>query len=86
MARYTEQLSVDRTEKGKRFYLTVIPQDFETTDFSLEYVSRLGDRWDSLAYKFYGRASMWYTLANANSGLNGSIFIQPGTKIKVPEV
>lgn len=86
MARYEEQPIINRTESGKRFYSSVIPQTIEIEDSMAEYVSKLGDRWDNLAFRFYGNPAQWYVLANANGGLNGSIFIKPGTKIRIPEV
>ena len=45
----------------------------------------MGDRWDTLAYKYLGSATLWYVIANANNSLNGSIFIKPGNVIKIPE-
>ena len=86
MARYIEQPTINKTENGKRYYETVIPQEPQLAEFPLEYVATMGDRWDNLAYKFYGNAALWYVIASANGGYNGSIFVKPGTKIVVPEV
>jgi nucleoid-associated protein YgaU len=84
MSRYINRLSVDRTQAGKRYYTTVIPKNAILDEFPREYTAKMGDRWDSLAYKFYGSATLWYRLAAANDGANGSIFIKPGTVIKIP--
>jgi hypothetical protein len=85
MTRYLNDIFVNRTEQGKRYYSSAIP-DNPTTD-ELEYVheARMGDRWDTLAYKYLGSAALWYVIANANSGLNGSIFIKPGTFVTIPQ-
>jgi hypothetical protein len=84
MSRYINRISVNRTDFGKRYYNTLIPKNIVLDEFPREYVAQGGDRWDSLAYKFYGSATMWYKLAAVNGGVNGSIFIKPGTIIKIP--
>jgi nucleoid-associated protein YgaU len=86
MARYKSLLTTGRMDSGKRYYETVIPDDPTVEDFQYKYTARMGDRWDTIAYKYLGAASLWYVLANANGGLNGSIFITPGTVITIPEV
>jgi len=86
MARYQNTITVNKTDSGKRFYSSAIPED--TTPSLIEYTheARAGDRWDTIAYKYLGNAALWYKVANANGGLNGSIFIKPGTIITIPEV
>jgi nucleoid-associated protein YgaU len=86
MARYIDPPEIDRTASGKRFYTTAVPQDIPLSTFPREYISVLGDRWDSLAFRFYNNAALWYILANANNGVDGSILIKPGTRIIIPEV
>lgn len=86
MLRYIRVPNIRKLESGKRYYSTVIPKSPEFADFPREYVAKMGDRWDTLAYKFYGNPSRWYLLALANSGANGSIFIKPGALIKIPEL
>lgn len=85
MARYSNNIFVDRTTEGKRYYSSAIPMD--PLGDTLEYVheARMGDRWDTLAYKYLGSATLWYVIANANNSLNGSIFIKPGTLITIPQ-
>jgi len=86
MARYQNNLLIKRTETGKRFYSTVIPTDPKFSEFPREYITKAGDRWDQLSYKFYGTPIYWSNLASANGSANGSIFAKPGTIIKIPEV
>lgn len=85
MARYQNQIKVEKTDTGKRYYTTAIPTDAVEESFPYEYTARVGDRWDTIAYKYLGNAALWYVVANANNALNGSIFIKPGTVIKIPE-
>lgn len=85
MARYQNNVIIQRTDSGKRFYSSAIPEDYVPPQIEYTYTARAGDRWDTIAYKYLGNASLWYKVANANGGLNGSIFIKPGTIITIPE-
>jgi nucleoid-associated protein YgaU len=86
MLRYTTIPKIDKTDTGKRYYGTVIPKVPVLSEFPREYTAQIGDRWDSIAYKFYKNPAKWYKLAIANDAVNGSIFIKPGTVIKIPEL
>ena len=86
MTRYINSLAITNTETGKRYYTTVIPVNPKQERIQYEYKARIGDRWDTIAFKYLGNAALWYVVANANNALNGSIFIKPGTIIKIPEV
>jgi nucleoid-associated protein YgaU len=37
-----------------------------------------------LAFKFYDNPSYWWILALAN-GIKGTMYVQPGTRIRIPE-
>ena len=86
MTRYQNTITVKRTDEGKRYYSSAIPVDPIEEDINYTYTSRMGDRWDTIAYKYLGNAALWYVIANANNGLNGSIFIKPGTVITIPQI
>lgn len=85
MARYINSISILRRDDGKRYYSTGIPTDPIEDLIEYEHVARVGDRWDTLAYKYLGSATLWHVVANRNGGINGSIFIKPGTKIIIPQ-
>jgi len=84
MTRYDNQIFIAKTDEGKRYYTTAIPRTQPTEQIEYTYKARMGDRWDTIAYKYLGSASLWYVIARANNGLNGSIFIKPGTVITIP--
>lgn len=85
MAKYLNKIYIARLESGKPYYSTAIPSDPITETIQYTYKARMGDRWDTIAHKYLGSATLWYVVANANNGLNGSIFIKPGTIITIPE-
>lgn len=86
MSKYLTDPAIRKTDEGVRYYGTVIPTTPTKEFIGYTIVSIIGDRWDTLAYKYLGSARYWYILANANGGANGSIFIKPGTTVTIPEV
>lgn len=86
MAKYITNPTILRDDTGKRYLSTVVPEPHTSKAIEYTYTSRLGDRWDTIAYKYLGQASLWYAVARANGGANGSIFIKPGTVIIIPEL
>lgn len=44
----------------------------------------VGERFDSLAQKFYGDSSLWWIIAKANNLSNGSIVLDSEKKIRIP--
>lgn len=86
MARYQNDVTIEKTESGKRYYTSAIPENSATEQVQYTYRARIGDRWDTLAYKYLGNAALWYVVARTNNALNGSIFIKPGTTIIIPRV
>jgi hypothetical protein len=86
MARYITPLVQNKLDSGKRYYETVVPETPKAENFPYELEARMGDRWDTIAYKYLGSPTLWYVVASANNSLNGSIFIKPGTIITIPGV
>lgn len=86
MARYQNIVKIDQTDNGKRYYTSAIPSDIPYEQIKYTQIARMGDRWDTIAFKYLGSAALWYVVARANKGLNGSMFIKPGTKITIPKV
>ena len=87
MNRYTTDLQILNTESGKRYLSTVMPITVDTdTTFSITYYTGENDRLDSLAYKYYGSATLWWVIAKANGLANGTITIKPGTKLLIPRL
>jgi nucleoid-associated protein YgaU len=85
MPRYLNDVTVNKTSTGKRIYTSAMPIDPIQNTIEYTYTTRMGDRWDTIAFKYLKSAALWYVIANANNGLNGSIFIKPGTTIIIPQ-
>lgn len=50
----------------------------------VEYIVKDGDRWDSIAFKAYGDASLVGGIIEANRSIVVSPVLQAGTRISVP--
>lgn len=50
----------------------------------VEYVTKQGDRWDTIAFKAYGDATMINGLIEANTSIVISPLLAPGTRVIVP--
>lgn len=57
MERYTTTLEIDDT-KNIPYYKTVIPVGIPDEDIPYYYITQDGDRFDTLAYKFYNNPEM----------------------------
>lgn len=86
MARYSNVVRIEKTEDGKQYYSSTIPSTQRINVVEYTYTAQIGDRWDTIAYKYLGSAALWYEVASANGAVNGSIFIKPGTIIRIPQL
>lgn len=82
--RYSTDLELSKTIDGKQYYTTLLPTKIFRDTFQYTLVTRLGDRFDNLAARYYKDASKWWVIAKANNMVNGSMFIEPGKKIIIP--
>lgn len=63
---------------------TIYPK-IEPSDNDIFVVSNVGDRLDLLAFQYYGDATMWWVIANANQIGKGTLNIKPGTQLRIPQ-
>ena len=50
----------------------------------VEYVTKQGDRWDTIAFKAYGDASLINGIIEANTSIIISPILEAGTRVIVP--
>ena len=50
----------------------------------VEYVTKQGDRWDTIAFKAYGDASLVNGIIEANTAIVISPILEAGVRVKVP--
>lgn len=78
------ELETKINSDGKPVYRLSTPNNVTIYNTDTYIISTEGDRFDTLAYKYYGKATLWYAIAAANSLANGSLSIPPGTPIVIP--
>lgn len=54
-----------------------------TGDF-YEYITKDGDRWDLIAYEYYGDATFYELIITANPEVQITPILDPGIKLKIP--
>ena len=76
-------IKLKRDKEGRRFLRSAIypPIPLQTSD---RYIfTKVGDRLDSLAQKYYSSVGYWWIIAQANN-IVGTLNVQPGTRIRIP--
>ena len=73
-----------KTDKsGIRVYETTYYPQIPIENSDKFVMSKVGDRIDSLAYKFYGDVTLWWIIAKAN-GIKGKTALAPGIPLRIP--
>ena len=72
------------TIEGSRFLTTRYPR-LRPLQGDFYIISRSGDRLDLLAQRFYGDVRAWWIIASANNIGKGTLFIEPGQQIRIPD-
>lgn len=81
MARYRSTTVID----GKRCYTNIRYPYIPLQESDFYVYSTVGDRFDTLANRFYGADSLWWVISLANESLpQDSLLIPPGTQVRVP--
>jgi hypothetical protein len=83
MYRY-ENILETKDNTGERYYRNNIYPDIPASQTDLYVITVLGDRLDLLAFNFYGDESLWWVIAPANSLPGDSLYLEPGTQIRIP--
>lgn len=84
MRRYqtSEQL---RNEDNKRFFESQYHPEFPESDRDIYIMSKKGTRFDNLAYEYYGDQTLWWVIAKSNGLVFGSLVLNPGEIIRIPD-
>jgi phage tail protein X len=84
LSRYTTDLQISSTQNGIRYYNTALTNSITQDAFQFKVVTQDGDRFDSLATRYYKDASKWWIIAKANGYVNGTVFIPGGIELIIP--
>ena len=84
MNRYKD-IDILKNENGKRYRSTVKYPMIDKKSNDIYIIGRQGDRLDSLAYKYYDNSRLWWIIARANNIGKGSLSIQYGLQLRIPQ-
>jgi len=70
---------------GRRFKKTVKLPIIEPDIDDIYIIGQVGDRLDTLAYKYYNRSSYWWIIARANNIGNGDLVVPIGKQLRIPQ-
>ena len=69
---------------GKRYYIPTVVPNIPINDSDIYINPKVGERFDSLAQKFYGDSNLWWIIAKANNLSKGQIGLDPEKKLRIP--
>lgn len=83
MNRYTD-IETKNSEAGKPYRSNPIYPAIPPSAEDFYIVSSIGDRYDTLALKFYGDPKLWWIIASANNFNKASLVVEPGIQLRIP--
>jgi len=84
MSRYNNTILL-KTARGREYYgSTKYPSPPLSSD-DLYVITQEGDRFDQLAFQYYGDASLWWVISSSNPALEQNSYFPPvGIQIRIP--
>lgn len=84
MKRY-KTIPIKKNEEGKRYYnttkYTTIPLNFN----DVYVITQEGDRFDNLAFQYYGDSTLWWAISASNPNLPQNSYYPPiGIQLRIP--
>ena len=72
---------------GTEYYTNVTYPEIPISENDIWVETEFGDRLDSLAFQFYNDVTLYWIISSANPNkINmGSIFLEPGSQIRIPQ-
>ena len=83
MARYKNAI-ISKDKNGIRYYRATILTAIPLKDSDQFVYPKSGDRFDTMAQKYYGDSNLWWIIAKANNISGGQIGLDPEKKIRIP--
>ena len=71
-------------KKGQRVLVPTLYPRIPLSDEDQFIYPQDGDRLDSMAYKYYNDASLWWVIAKANELGKGRTILNPNAQIRIP--
>lgn len=75
---------VKKDKNNKRYYKPTIVPNVPIKDSDIFVYPLYGDRFDTLAQRYYQDPTLWWIIAKANEIGNGKISPNPEVKLRIP--
>ena len=85
MASRYENNEIQKLKDGRRVYRTKRMPNIPKKDTDIYVATQDGDRYDTLAYQFYGDSSLHWIIRCANNIHSGDIAPADGTILRIPK-
>jgi len=85
MARYSNIKVLKESENSRRYYRASKYPDIAFSDTDIYIEAAYGDRLDIISYDYYKSTEYYWILIVANNLPGDSIFVPPGTQLRIPE-
>jgi nucleoid-associated protein YgaU len=66
-------------------YVISLPETYNSSILTT-YSPQPGERYDNIAYKFYGDSNKWYAIARANKDVNGTLYPPLNKVLVIPRI
>jgi len=83
MSRYSTTKQIKNKAGKRQAATTILPVPTSTPSDSFIQVTS-AERLDTLAYKFYGDAQLWWILAVVNGLGKGTLYVPENTRLRIP--
>ena len=83
-SRYSYTNTIKDIDTKKNYMESTIYPKIRPSDNDYYIITEQGDRFDLLAFKYYGDVSMWWIIAVANNINDASFFVEPGIQLRIP--
>lgn len=85
MNRYQNATILKTQYTDRPYYKGKYYQNVPLSENDVYVITTVGDRLDSLAYSYYGDATLWWVIAVANNNATkGALYPVPGTQLRIP--
>ena len=85
MASRYQNNKTKKLDDGRTVYRSKIYPQIPLKDNDIYVASETGDRLDTLAYQYYGDASLWWIIASANNIHNAPFGLKDGTILRITQ-
>ena len=79
-----DSAKVRRNKDGTRYYKPTIVPNVPIKDSDIFVYPVYGDRFDTIAQRYYNDSTLWWIIAKANELSRGEISADPLKKLRIP--